>query len=214
LKRVDLSTLASIPAPTLASQPATNRLAHLLDRGLSGRQDIIMSDNTSQTAEAPLGLQIRRLREARGWTLSQLARKAGTSAPALHRYEGGWDRFEMATLRRIASALDAWLEVRLVPAHGRERPAKRPSRRSLVKILSPLFWDKDLAEHDLDRYGGWVISRVLVFGNREQVLAVRHYFGEKAMLEALGRRDVDVRTRNYWKHVLGEGRHAPESSGR
>ncbi len=173
-----------------------------------------MRDKMLQAADAPVGLQIRRLREARGWTLSQLARSAGTSAPALHRYEGGWDRFEMTTLRRIASALHARLEVRLVPAHGRERPAKRHSRRSVAKIISPLFWDRDLAEQDLDRYGGWVISRVLVFGNREQVIAVRRYFGERAMIDALQRRDVDARTRNYWKHVLGENRHAPESPGR
>jgi transcriptional regulator with XRE-family HTH domain len=203
-----------IPAEAAGKEIPLLRVAQVLDKGPAGRQNIIMCDKKTQAAGAPVGLQIRRLREARGWTLSQLARKAGTSAPALHRYEGGWDRFELTTLRRIASALDARLEVRLVPAHGGDGPVKRLSRKSVVKILSPLFWDRNLAEEDLDRYGGWVISRVLVFGNREQVLAVRRYFGKKAMIDALERRDIDARTHNYWKQVLGESPDAPESPGR
>ena len=74
-----------------------------------------MSDNISLPAPAPpVGVRIRSLRKARGWSLAELARRAGTSAPSLHRYESGWDRFELATLRKIASALGARLEVRLV----------------------------------------------------------------------------------------------------
>src|SRR5439155_947182 len=51
---------------------------------------IIMSDKS--WAGVPLGHRIRQLRQDRGWTLAELARRAGTSAPALHRYENGWGR--------------------------------------------------------------------------------------------------------------------------
>ena len=74
-----------------------------------------MSDNLLVDQPAPIGQQIRRLRRGRAWTLAELARRAETSAPTLHRYENGWDRFELATLRKIATALGARLEVRLVP---------------------------------------------------------------------------------------------------
>lgn len=173
-----------------------------------------MYDKPSRTTDATLGDQIRRLRESRGWTLSDLARRAGTSAPALHRYEGGWDRFELATLRKIASALDARLEVRLVPARRAGPASRRPSRKTLLKCLSPLFWDRDIAERDLEEYEGWVISRVLAFGNKKQAAAVRRYFGDQAILKSLDRRDVDARTRNYWKLLLGGIQSAPESTGR
>jgi transcriptional regulator with XRE-family HTH domain len=173
-----------------------------------------MGDNISQAGEATVGHQIRRLREARGWTLSHLARRAGTSAPALHRYEGGWDRFALTTLRKIAFALGARIDVRLVPARRGGPPSRRPSRRRLVKSLSPLFWDKDLVERDLEEYQGWVISRVLVFGNGKQAAGVRRYFGDEAILGALGRRDIDARTRNYWNQILGGDSGAPEGTGR
>ena len=93
-----------------------------------------MSDNS-----VPLGQQIRRLREKHGWTLAQLARHAGTSGPTLHRYENGWDRFELGTLRRISSALGARLEIRLVPA------ALHAAKRRGVDARTRRYWRLTLA---------------------------------------------------------------------
>lgn len=150
----------------------------------------------------PLGPQIRRLREERGWTLADLARRVGTSAPALHRYENGWDRFRVDTLRNVASALGASLEVRLVPA-ARLRPRSAPTAKVLLKTLAPLFWDRDLRASDLAGHAGWVLERVLTAGGREQVQAVRAFFGDDAIRRAVVRRGVDRRTRNYWGLILG-----------
>jgi len=159
-----------------------------------------MSDNSCRSG-APLGHQIRRLRERRGWTLATLARRAGTSAPALHRYENGWDRFRVDTLRKVAGALGARLEVRLVPsADARSRRA--PTRRALLETLAPLFWDRDLRAADLAAHEGWVLERVLTAGGGEQVKAARAYFGDDAVRRALARRGVDRRTRNYWSLIL------------
>lgn len=166
-----------------------------------GRVDsiIIMHDNSHGTA-LPVGHQIRELRVARGWSLNELARRVGTSAPALHRYESGWDRFEVATLRRIAAALGARLEVRFVPA---ARDFEQLSRRELTAVLSPLFWDRDLVDQDLDAYPDWVLVRVLMFGNRHQVACARRHFGDEAIRRAVEKRGVDARTRNYWRLILG-----------
>lgn len=149
----------------------------------------------------PIGLQIRSLRTERGLTLEQLAACSGTSAPTLHRYEGGWDRFEIRTLERIASALDAGLEVQFAP--GAPETGPKPTPEQLVCTLAPLFWDQDLRASDLSRYPDWVLARVLMYGQLDQVRAARRFFGDRAIATAVCRREVDDRTRNYWDVVLG-----------
>lgn len=165
-------------------------------------------NDKSASSVTPLGYQIRRLREARGWTLAALARRAGTSAPALHRYENGWDRFRVDTLRRVAGALGARLDVRLVPATP-ARPRAAPTGKVLLKTLVPLFWDRDLRASDFAGHAGWVLERVLTAGSQEQVNAARAFFGDAALRRAVARRGVDRRTRNYWGLILGGAGDAP-----
>jgi transcriptional regulator with XRE-family HTH domain len=171
-----------------------------------------MNDNS--ILSPPLGQQIRALREQRGWTLAELARRAGTSGPALHRYENGWDRFELGTLRRIGAALDARLEIRLLPATPGPATARRPSRKTLAKMLAPLFWERTLRESDLAEHVGWVLERVLTAGSREQVRAARAFFGDEAVRRAAERRGVDPRTRHYWRLILGRSDRASQSPSR
>jgi transcriptional regulator with XRE-family HTH domain len=160
-----------------------------------------------------LGQQIQRLRQARGWTLADLAGRAGTSASTIHRYENGWDRFGLETLRKISYALGARLEIRLVRS-ARGTAARPVSRASLIRTLAPLFWDRDLRKTDLSRHPGWVLERVLTSGNRAQVLAARTFFGDDAVREAAERRGVDARTRAYWRVVLEAGNHASQGCRR
>lgn len=148
----------------------------------------------------PIGAQIRRLRTEAGLTLADLAERAGTSAPTMHRYEAGWDRFEIATLRRIAEALGATLEVRIVPPRGGPRPI--PTKAELVELLAPLFWDNELDAIHLERFPGWVLERVVDFGSREQVDAARAWFGDEVLAEAIERPGVHDRSRNYWRMIL------------
>ena len=167
--------------------------------------NIIMDDNIS----IPLiGSQIRAIRQARGLSLQALAERCGSSAPTLHRYETGWDRFEIATLRRIAAALDARLEIRL-QIQDHETPV--PDRRQLLKLLVPLFWDRKLSISDLHRHSRWVLGRVLMYGNPDQVRAARAYYGDAAIIEAVAKRGIDERTRNYWMTILA-GPNASQSS--
>ena len=62
-----------------------------------------------------LGAQVRALREARGVSQEELARRIGTSQAAIARLELGGAEPRFATLQRIAQALDADLTVTLQP---------------------------------------------------------------------------------------------------
>lgn len=59
--------------------------------------------------------QIARLRIARGLTQTQLAQLVGTKQPSIARLESGASQPSMAFLQKVAAALGARLEVRLVP---------------------------------------------------------------------------------------------------
>jgi hypothetical protein len=74
----------------------------------------------------------------------------------------------------------------------------------MVRLLRPLFWDKPLAAADLIDHRPWVLARVLLFGDRRQVVAARSFFGDEAIREALQRREVDRRTRAYWSVILDD----------
>jgi DNA-binding XRE family transcriptional regulator len=67
-------------------------------------------------AEAEVAFQIRRLREAKGWTQKDLADKVGCSQQAVSAIEqAGYRRHSLPLLRRIAELLDADVVVALVP---------------------------------------------------------------------------------------------------
>ena len=74
--------------------------------------------------------QLIDLRIRRGLSQRQLAKRAGMQQPSIARLEGG-SGGSLRTLRRVAEALDARLEVRLVP---REASSKRTSQKGARKI--------------------------------------------------------------------------------
>lgn len=59
--------------------------------------------------------QIARLRILRGLTQEQLAEKVGTKQPSIARLESGRSTPNLDFLRRVAEALDAQVEIRIVP---------------------------------------------------------------------------------------------------
>jgi len=60
------------------------------------------------------GYQIARLRIQRGLTQTQLARLVGTRQPSIARLENGTSTPSLSFLNRIATALDARIEMRIV----------------------------------------------------------------------------------------------------
>jgi DNA-binding XRE family transcriptional regulator len=61
------------------------------------------------------GYQIARLRIQRGLTQAQLAKMVGTRQPSIARLENGTSTPSLSFLERIATALDAQIELQIVP---------------------------------------------------------------------------------------------------
>lgn len=59
--------------------------------------------------------QVARLRILRGLSQMELARRVGTQQPSIARLESGRSQPTLPFLRRVAQALGARLEVRIVP---------------------------------------------------------------------------------------------------
>jgi transcriptional regulator with XRE-family HTH domain len=148
----------------------------------------------------PISEQLRQRRKEVGLTLAEVARRAGTSAATISRYESGWDRFEVYTLQKLASALACRLEISLEPL---ERGAPKPSPEALVERLSRLFWDKELTVCDLEQYPAWVVGRVLEYGALEDVHLLMEFMGRKEFLQTICEvRFSSPRTENFWKRIL------------
>ena len=161
----------------------------------------------SDPAIAPIGVQIRDLRTARGLTLQELAAEAGTSAPAVHRYEGHWEGYTIRTLRRIAEALDADLEVRLTPRTRLPVPppaGDRPSERAFLERIRSLFWDVDLTASDLSDHVLWILTRILNEGGLAQVRSALAFYGPEPFSSVLDRRGLSPRARSFLTAFLKE----------
>ena len=65
-----------------------------------------------------LGRTVRQLREARGWSQTELAEAASMTQSAVARFEGGGTVPSLPVLERLAGALDADLVVQVTPRAG------------------------------------------------------------------------------------------------
>jgi len=145
--------------------------------------------------------QLRARRTALGLSLSELARRAGTSPATLSRYEHGWTRFETYTLRKLAVALGCDLHLELKPKATRGREPITP--RATVSRLKRLFWDHPLREADLSTHATWVVERVLDYGNLADIHALVHTMGKEVFLKTVAAAHrVSPRTRNFWNQLL------------
>lgn len=62
-----------------------------------------------------LGRSVRELRQRRAWSQAELARAAGMTQSAVARFEAGGTVPTLPVLERLAEALDADLDVRVIP---------------------------------------------------------------------------------------------------
>jgi transcriptional regulator with XRE-family HTH domain len=161
---------------------------------------IIMYDN-SVKSKTPISKQLRQRRRELGLSLSEVARRAGTSAATLSRYENGWTRFESYTLRKLATALGCELSIKLRP---RGTPhASRPATNTAAKRLRRLFWDHRLVASDFSRYPVWVVERVLEYGNLSDIRTLTALMGRSRFLHTVADATrVSARTRCFWRQIL------------
>jgi transcriptional regulator with XRE-family HTH domain len=160
---------------------------------------IIMYDN-SMDCPTNISRQLGARRKDLGLSLVQVARRVDTSPATLSRYENGWSRFEVYTLRKLATALDCELVVRLEP---KKRSEIRPQRSDVVEKLRRLFWDQDLTVHHLEENPMWVVERVLEYGNLEDVHHLVGHMGRDTFLRYVsGARFSSDRSRAFWQQIL------------
>lgn len=151
--------------------------------------------------ELTISGQIRRRRADLGLSLADIARRAGTSVATLSRYENGWSRFEIYTLRKLSEALDCELHIELKPRQA--GGGSRISARQACRKLKRLFWDHPLVEKDLASHSVWVTERVLEFGSLDDVSTLRHFMGLDCFLDHVIRAErVSAKTANFWKQIL------------
>ena len=84
--------------------------------------------------------QVARLRLLRGWTQEELAQRAGTRQPSIARLESGERAPSLSFLRRVAQALGAHVEVRIVPEEVAERAHEEgdgTSRQEMGRFFLP-----------------------------------------------------------------------------
>ena len=71
-----------------------------------------------------IGEQLARLRQEAGLTQSQVAKRTGTTASAISRYENAdYDRYELRTLQKIVRACGGRLEISLERGSNTHRAA-------------------------------------------------------------------------------------------
>jgi transcriptional regulator with XRE-family HTH domain len=73
--------------------------------------------------------QVARLRILRGLTQQQLAERVGTRQPSIARLESGREEPKLGFLRRVAEALGAKVEVRIVPLEETGAASKAKASR-------------------------------------------------------------------------------------
>ena len=153
------------------------------------------------STESGVSEQLKRRRLALGLSLTEVARRASTSAATLSRYEHGWTRFETYTLRKLALALNCELQITLSPMDTRTPPAR--TAQAATQHLARLFWDHTLTPKDLEAHPVWVVERVLEYGTLADVALLRDQMGRKAFLTATASAQrMSPRTLNFWKHML------------
>ena len=158
-----------------------------------------MYDNTVEKLWN-ISRQIGARRKRLGLSLSQLARRVNTSPATLSRYENGWSRFEVSTLRKLATALDCDLVVELRP---RPRWVEQPAPETVVQHIEHLFWDQKLTTDHLEERPLWVVEHVLEYGILGDVRILTAFFGREGLLRLMSQaRFPSDRTQVFWQQIL------------
>ncbi len=176
------------------------RLSRILSRAMEKLDSIVIIYDNKPMQVHDVSRKLRQGRLRSGLSLSQLARRADTSSATLSRYENGWGRFELHTLRKLATALGCRLVVDLVPIQPLCSP---PDRVSGFRKLKRLFWDRKLRQKDLETYPIWILERVLEYGSLEDLRFLIERWGRRAFLERVAQaRFQSAKTETFWNLLL------------
>jgi putative transcriptional regulator len=133
-----------------------------------------------------VGEEVKRLRQAKGWTQEQLAVYAGSSQPTVNLLEAGKRNPSASTLEKLARALEVEV-VDLFPKPQTPQPSLEDAAQSeaLQDALAVLF-------QGLARRGGRIVEHSVREGPSEALSReLTEYHAETAALYRIkGRRDI------------------------
>jgi transcriptional regulator with XRE-family HTH domain len=133
-----------------------------------------------------VGEEVKRLRQAKGWTQEQLAVYAGSSQPTVNLLEAGKRNPSASTLEKLARALEVEV-VELFPKLETPQPSLEDAAQSeaLQEALAVLF-------QGLARRGQVIVEQSLREGPSEALTKeVKEYQDEMSALYRIkGRRDI------------------------
>ena len=73
----------------------------------------------------------------------------------------------------------------------------------VMRRIARLFWDRPLAATDLEEYPGWVVSRVIHYGDLEDVRGLAKVMGRRAFLETIaGLGALSPKVAALWDAIL------------
>ena len=73
----------------------------------------------------------------------------------------------------------------------------------VMRRIARLFWDRPLAATDLEEYPGWVVSRVIHYGDLEDVRGLAKLMGRRAFLETIaGLGALSPKVAALWDAIL------------
>lgn len=158
--------------------------------------------------------KLRKRRRECGFSLSELARLTDTSPATLSRYENGWTRFEVSTLRKLAMAMNCKLNIEFVSNEENNRTGK--SESELMESLKRLFWDSEFNYEIFAKYSVWVVERVLETGQLEDIHSLQLLMGHDIFLEYVMKTTrLSLKTWVFWNNILRkEGKTCMKKSSR
>lgn len=163
-------------------------------------RNIIIYDN-SVMKDLSISEKLKKLRGKRGFSLTELARLTDTSPATLSRYENGWTRFEVSTLRKLAMAMNCRLSIEFVSNEENDRAGK--SESEILDSLERLFWDSEFNFEILAKYPVWAVERVLESGQLEDVHSLQLLMGHDKFLESILKATrLSLKTRVFWDNIL------------
>lgn len=82
---------------------------------------------------------------------------------------------------------------------------------SAIRVLAKrpvLFWDVSFKNIDFLKHQRWVVARVLSWGTWDEIIALFHLYGWRAVRQAIqGNRAIDPKLSRFWLQVIADEDH-------
>lgn len=90
---------------------------------------------------------------------------------------------------------------------------KQDAEKIKASLRPELFWDVDVNKLDLDTYAGFIITRIMERGTREEARAIWNFYGkEKIKHHLTAARYLSPKTISYFANIFNISRTEFQSS--